>query len=421
MYRLRDGRFEQIGLSWLKHGFSALFDDVCGCGCVNPFNSQLLGVGCSDPYSAGLNGSQNTLGPRSEVIDSATGTFLYPPVLQPVNQDLTWRRLRVQSDDVNPALNVGALYFVEGHYITADDATSGNAWNNASHRRVAVGTDPDRTISYLDSTRRQLSAIHAWQEADPSVTLVDVPDGEGGLLTLCVKVSDLGGGQFEYEYALYNLNSTRSVGSLSVPLPAGVTASNPGFHDVEYHSDEIFDGTDWVVTNGPSAIEWDTDTFATNPNANALRFSTLYNFRFRANAAPGATTLSLGLFEPGVGSTLTVSLPGPATVVPLIVTLPNGALSLVNPGGGDTLLVDITPISGQSVVPGSALFFLDTGSGFVSTPLTALIGTEYSTTLPATTCGTTIAYYLTAEATNGTVVTVPAAGATAPFVAESAF
>ncbi|MGA1490154.1 MAG: hypothetical protein ACO4B3_14275, partial [Planctomycetota bacterium] len=95
MYRLRDGRFEQVGMSWLKHGFSALFDDICGCNCVNPFDSQILGVGCSDPYSSGLNGNQTGLGPRSEVNDPAAGLFGFPVQLDPVNQDFTWRRLRV--------------------------------------------------------------------------------------------------------------------------------------------------------------------------------------------------------------------------------------------------------------------------------------------------------------------------------------
>ncbi len=36
LYRTLDGRFEQIGLSWSKHNFTALADDFCELGCIVP-------------------------------------------------------------------------------------------------------------------------------------------------------------------------------------------------------------------------------------------------------------------------------------------------------------------------------------------------------------------------------------------------
>jgi hypothetical protein len=50
LYRLLDGRFEQIGVSWLKHGFYALSNNDC-TPCENPSDGSFLGVGCSDTYS----------------------------------------------------------------------------------------------------------------------------------------------------------------------------------------------------------------------------------------------------------------------------------------------------------------------------------------------------------------------------------
>jgi hypothetical protein len=110
LYRLKDGRFEQIGMSWLKHGFTALAipDGACGNGsCQSPGTGNLLGVGCTDPYSAGLNGG-TPLGPRYEV-NAATGVFPYPYTSVPT-QDQTSQRMRVALADLDPALNAGATY-----------------------------------------------------------------------------------------------------------------------------------------------------------------------------------------------------------------------------------------------------------------------------------------------------------------------
>src|SRR5688572_28479699 len=63
-YRLKNGRFEQIGMSWLKHGFFALSGSLCFNDCQGT-NGEHLGVHCSDPYDAGLNGDQGN-GPRNE-------------------------------------------------------------------------------------------------------------------------------------------------------------------------------------------------------------------------------------------------------------------------------------------------------------------------------------------------------------------
>ena len=77
MYRLKNGRFEQIGQSWLKHAFTALAGNICGGTCVTPPNGSHLGVNCSDPYGSSLNGDQTRLGPKSDV-NPNTGVYLYP-------------------------------------------------------------------------------------------------------------------------------------------------------------------------------------------------------------------------------------------------------------------------------------------------------------------------------------------------------
>ncbi len=316
MFRLKDGVLEQIGMSWLKHGFTALQGNTCGCGCTSSGTGSRLGVGCSDPYGASLNGSQGSLGARSEVTDPAHGIFTYPQVLDPGNSDLTWRRLRVHGNDLNPTLNSGAQYFVEGHYVTPDDAAAGNHHNNTSYRQVNVSSSTsNHAITFVGSTQRQQPGIQAWQDNDPSVTLVDISDGDDGLLILGYKVIQITANLWQYEYALYNMDSTRSVRSFSLPL-LGVVASDIGFRDVEYHSTEVYDGTDWTASTSSGEISWSTSTFAQNPNANALRWGTMYNFRFTTTSAPTAANATLGLFQPGAGDTLLVP-----TLAPMVGNL----------------------------------------------------------------------------------------------------
>ena len=312
MFRLKDGRLEQIGQSWLKHAFLAINNGICGL--CNGHLGSVLGVGCSDPYGAGLNGSQSLLGPKSEV-NAATGLFPYPYVIgwQQTGNTI-YKRLQVQEADL---ANAGALYFVEGHYVTADDATWGNQNNNASYRRITIdgGT---LNASVAGSTERTVPAIQAWQDhglgvntPDPDVTIVPIDVPGDGRFILGYKATDLGGGIWHYEYALQNLNSDRSGQSFSVPIPACVTVTNEGFHDVFYHSGEPYDGTDWPVTVGGGEVSWSTDDFTSDPNANALRWGTMYNYRFDADSPPTPVTVEIGLFKTGVPALVTAGAVGP--------------------------------------------------------------------------------------------------------------
>jgi hypothetical protein len=149
-----------------------------------------------------------------------------------------------------------------------------------------------------------LPAIYAWAEMDPEVFIVPIEQRfYGG-----VKVSDLGGGMWRYEYALQNNISDRAAGWVGIPIPHNATITNIGFNDVDYHSGEPFDGTDWQATvldgAGPAIILWQTETYEQNPDANALRWGTLYNFRFDIDAPPVGAEGSIGLFKPGSPSEL---------------------------------------------------------------------------------------------------------------------
>ena len=318
-YRYKNGRFEQIGLGWGKHGFAALQGTLCGA-CQPSGTSTYLGVGCSDPYSSGLNGSQTGLGTRTEV-NAATGVFpgTYNQGM-PSAPATIGRRVQIKADDLNPALNAGAVYVAEGHYIHQQDATAGNDDNNASYRTFTVGnlSGGSYPMTLTGPTVQQKPAIEAWKQFDPLVTLVNVDVPGDGRFIVGYRVSDLGNGSWRYEYAVHNLNSHRSGQSFSVPVPVGVTVSGVGFKDVPYHSGDPYVGTDWTATQGGGSLTWAGGTFAQSPNSNALRFATLYNFWFIADRPPAAATGSIGLFRPSTGSepnSANVAIAAPAAPV----------------------------------------------------------------------------------------------------------
>ncbi len=312
MYRLKEGRLTQIGISWLKHGFLALTGNACNLGCQDPGTGSKLGVGCSDPYGSGLNGSQGGLGPRFEV-NAFTGDFLYPFTADGQTGNTIYKRLQVHSDDVNPSMNAGARYFVEGQYITPDDAAAGNGFNNVSYREVSVDSDSSFTIDFIGgaSTQREIPGIVAWADVDPTVQVSDFDVPSEGQFIVAHRVQDNGDGTWRYDYGIFNNNSDRSGQAFSIPVLPGAVITDIGFNDVDYHSGEPYDGTDWASSTAGNAVTWSTDTFATESDANALRWGTMYNFWFTADVAPGTVNATLTLFKPGSPSVIAGAIQGP--------------------------------------------------------------------------------------------------------------
>ncbi len=333
LYRLKNGRFEQIGQSFLKHSFQSLNSPSdCGTCAQPPMGGAQLGVGCSDVYGAGYNGSQGNLGPRS-TCNATTGAFVWPP--PPPPGDVIGQRLQVFTDDIDPARNQGALYFGEAHYVTVDDAQwshagapATNGLNNASYQMLSFsGTTTAPAI--VGPAHRMTPAIQAWKDQDPAVSIApaDYLDtslpGPGIVARFWVasKATSNGDGTWHYEYAVHNLNADRCGGSFSVPVGPNVSVSNISFRGVFAHSGEPFPNTatnpdNWPGVATSSAITWTCPEPFVGPsgnNANALRWGTLYNFRFDANVAPVSGPATIGLFKPGTPTTVSaagLSVPG---------------------------------------------------------------------------------------------------------------
>ncbi len=332
LYRLSGGpnndeRLEQIGQSWLKHAFTALQQNICGFGCQSSGTGTLLGAGCSDPYSASLNASQSSLGSRAWV-NPFTGAF---PGSNPSPNSHTGHthvgtshRIVVEQSDLNPALNPGATYFAEAQYVTPHEyawcqANPGqcNQYNNASHRRFNVSGTTSFTFSPVGSTVQTKPAVAAWPGA--ALVPMEPAPGSDGIASVSYKVTNTGPGVWHYEYLVYNQNLDRAIQLFSVPIGAGATISNIGFRAPSQPAPFANDGTvssagyssaPWIATQSANALTWTTETFAQNPNANAIRWGTAYNFRFDSNQPPQVGGGTVGFFK--TGSPLGIQIQGPA-------------------------------------------------------------------------------------------------------------
>ncbi|MFO1011368.1 MAG: hypothetical protein U1F29_14980 [Planctomycetota bacterium] len=307
------GRMEQLGASWLKHAFAATAGNLC-CTCQGGGGG--LGVGCSDTYGSGLNGGQSGAGPNWQV-NAHTGVFPYPPA-NPAWSGAIARRCQMPVSELEATGGGSTVrYFGEGQYVTADDSAAGNQNNNSSWRELTCAGTTDFSFTFTGVTSRAQPAIRAWALAETGVTLNDVQVPGDGLVVVGSKATSLGGGQWHYEYAVYNMNADRNVGSFSVPVPSGANVANVGFHDIAYHDGDgngsaNFAGTDWPATRTASALTWACDPQSTDANANAIRWGTMYNFRFDADVAPVTGVLTMGLWKPGIpaDATTTGDVPG---------------------------------------------------------------------------------------------------------------
>jgi len=378
LYRMSGGgdnttRFEQIGQSWMKHTFGADESNSCGFGCNTNACSQgvQLCPGCSDLYFASTNADQGSIGSRAWV-NPFTGVFQSSANNHSGHShNGASHRVRVNVDDLNTTLNAGATYFAEAQYITPHEYSwcqshpgECNMFNNASYRQFIVSGISNFTFSPAGPTQRMQPAIMAWTGA--TVNQVQPDPGNDGIWFMGYKVTNPTPGVYHYEYAVYNQNLDRGIQSFSVPLGAGANLSNIGFHVPPQEPGWANDGTfnnqgyssmPWVVTQASDSITWNSETFAQNQNANAIRWGTLYNFRFDADQPPQSANATIGFFK--TGSPITVAIQAPAggvtpTPTPTLTPTPTAtatATATATPNASPTPRPSPTPRTGPSPRP----------------------------------------------------------------------
>jgi hypothetical protein len=361
MYRLKGGRFEQIGVSWVKHGFFATnsqdFQDGMAYPtsdnrvCVPAGTGAALGVNCSDLYSSSLNGGRSYLGPRYD-INPATGGFTYPwtPLVNSYtptdSSDKVSRRIMVRNTDLADGT---ARYFVDAVYVTPDDAKWGNARNNFTAREISTPPTGAGAVTFVTGNARRKTALEYWPTIDPTVTLVPVDFVEwvssvndtlanppvtrqipvNGRFQVASKVTDLGNGTWSYEYAVMNLNVHRGASAFVVGTRGASGVTSIGQSAPMYHSGDRIDNSAWTTTQGAGYVAWNVQTTfpgtVTMPGAPAgsatlsgveakyIRWGALHNYRFVSSKPPvtGYARMKLGRAPAGPtgfqGDTLVVN------------------------------------------------------------------------------------------------------------------
>ncbi|MEO8461430.1 MAG: hypothetical protein ABI451_12940, partial [Dokdonella sp.] len=230
LYRVAaDGSIDQIGRSGVKHAFLTI-NQNCSMQCASYNPSHEVALGCEDTYGTSNNDQTVDMGPRSEILPAsgiwgrcgsiwnpltgdAPGTCTGSYNTSDPNNNTTWtQRMLTRESQLDPSANPNATYYFESWYAVRDDIDIYNSmatmtgvptWNLASHNWAF----------YSQANYRLGPAIDRW--VSPTAPPANAKSAEifnsEGHAKVAVKATDLGGGNWRYDYAVMNLDFARGL------------------------------------------------------------------------------------------------------------------------------------------------------------------------------------------------------------------
>ncbi len=391
--RIHDDKVEQINeWSFCKHAWLSINYTVSGCGsnCNTSTPGNQMGVGCGDAYGAGNNADRSDLGPPAEIdpwlgewdpvgsyFDIGDPTQAGYPAPADGNFSLSTNifdsvdnRCTVKEQDM---LVQGAEYYYALHLVLNGEAVANRA-DNIAYRGFTPNSSGG-TWFFQNNGQMQLGTVlNQWQGATVEIGGNGADDGR---FYVAVKVTQLGGGQYHYEYAVHNVDNSRGGATFEVPIDAAATATNFTFGDLDDDA-----ANDWTAQRVNNRI-----VFSAPAGQNALEWNTIYNFGFDADIAPGTSVSELAAARPGAGANsvqVQTQVPGGSTIAT------NGAFGAGCAG------------SAQIAVPTCAQ--ANPGGGNLNGSTSS---SEYVYRVAAGTASTLASFELFTRSTGGTV-TVPA-------------
>ncbi len=286
-YREIDGRFEQIGTSQIKHAFFTV-NTNCTIDCGS---NQILYPGCEDIYSVGNNDSGGNLGPKIELeaftgIWEEVGSFFDPNSdgqQDNSSNNSDENRLIIHESDIN---NDSNDYYFSAWYIVRDDV---NIFNTMGHRQYDLLPNQQQTSwSFINpGPFTQGPASDAY--LTPNTTAPDLMSashrtsqaGEGHL-TAAVKIIDLGGGEYRYNYMVENHDYDPQVEAIEIPLDDDAAFSAFIWSDLDDDANN-----DWQVTRQDNRL------ILTQVNDNHIDWGALFSFSFTTDRPPEAGQVTL--------------------------------------------------------------------------------------------------------------------------------
>lgn len=325
LYRIMDGRIEQLAASGAKHAFYTI-NNSCALNCdgtvPQSYRGQVLWPGCLDVYAAGTNDLAFYQAPRSEVSPStglwnSCGSYFDPGCTgtQTGNAGDWKHRLLVDPQELDHGAD-GAEYFLDAWYVVQYDV---DIWNTMGFRQIHPAPGGHGGYTFSPEPFHEGPPVGRWVAEDspdpmsahriitvPSLT-PDQPYPDNmpqGHLRVLARVEETEVGLWRYRYAVMNFDFDRGIDSFAVSLPPEATLLETwmgGPPDVL--------SSPWTASRGGGQVEFKSET------GKILPWFTLYNFELLTDAAPtveGGVRMGVpGCREPGFIQS-DVPAPGPA-------------------------------------------------------------------------------------------------------------
>lgn len=290
LVRESGGRMVQVsGQSFCKHSPTAYNFSSGPCAPCNTGTGSFFFTGCSDTYGSGTNASQYNLGPTTE-IDPWLGTWNpvgsyfdrgSPSVAgaaatdgarslssaQIAAFDSVKNRMIVRESE----LIAGATYYGQTYAMVQGEPVGARS-NNAANRQISITASGNSWTATTTSASQVGSVLTQWSGCLYGTGQNGTADGR---FMVAVKVTGPTAGVWHYEYAVHNIDNNRGGAALRIPMPAGATVTNTGFHDID--ADAL---NEWVFSRTTNEV-----VFAAAAN-NALEWNAIYNCWFDSTQAP---------------------------------------------------------------------------------------------------------------------------------------